>query len=121
MHTRRTFLKIAGFAAARQALGQTTVTPSTKFADTPVLRIGYEESGPPEGFPIVLLHGFPDDAHAFDEVTSQLAKAGYRTLVSYLRGYGNSRYLDTACVLMSRQTAIEGHENVGVITTSHNQ
>src|SRR5439155_1107760 len=86
MHTRRTFLKIAGLAAARQALGQTTVTPSTKFAETPVLRIGYEESGAAEGFPIVLLHGFPDDAHAFDEVTSPLVKAGYRTrhLVSIL-------------------------------------
>src|SRR6266702_812361 len=106
MHTRRTFLKIAGLAAVRQALGQTTVTPSTKFAETPVLRIGYEESGAAEGFPIVLLHGFPDDAHAFDEVTSPLVKAGYRTLVPYLRGYGPTRFLDRAHPRMAEQAAI---------------
>ena len=106
MHTRRTFLKIAGLAAARQALGQTTVTPSTKFAETPVLRIGYEESGAAEGFPIVLLHGFPDDAHAFDEVTSPLVKAGYRTLVPYLRGYGPTRFLDRAHPRLAEQAAI---------------
>src|SRR2546428_1105867 len=106
MHTRRTFLKIAGLAAARQALGQTTVTPSTQFADTPVLRIGYEESGAAEGFPIVLLHGFPDDAHAFDEVTSPLVKAGYRTLVPYLRGYGPTRFLDRAHPRLAEQAAI---------------
>src|SRR5438477_5431765 len=106
MHTRRTFLKIAGLAAARRALGQTTVTPSTKFADTPVLCIGYEESGAPEGFPIVLLHGFPDDAHAFDEVTSPLVKAGYRTLVPYLRGYGPTRFRDPASPRMAEQAAI---------------
>ena len=40
----------------------------TRFVQTPVLDIGYEESGNATGFPVVLLHGFPDDARAWDEV-----------------------------------------------------
>jgi pimeloyl-ACP methyl ester carboxylesterase len=35
---------------------------TTHFVDTPLLRIGYELSGPPSGFPVVLVHGWPDDA-----------------------------------------------------------
>ncbi len=106
MHSRRTFLKIAGLAGAQQVLGQTIVTSSAKFVDTPVLRIGYEESGASQGFPIILLHGFPDDAHAFDDVTAPLAKAGYRALVPYLRGYGPTRFLDPAHPRMAEQAAI---------------
>ena len=106
MHSRRTFLKIAGLAAARQALGQTKVTPSAKFVNTPVLRIGYEESGGSRGFPIILLHGFPDDAHAFDDVNSLLVKSGYRTLVPYLRGYGPTRFLDPKHPHMAEQAAL---------------
>jgi pimeloyl-ACP methyl ester carboxylesterase len=106
MHNRRTFLKIAGLAAARQALGQTAATPSTKFVDTSILRIAYEESGAPQGFSIILLHGFPDDVHAWDEVTPPLAKAGYRTLVPYLRGYGPTRFRDAASPRMAEQAAI---------------
>ena len=60
--------------------------PNAKTIATPVLNIAYEESGDPQGFPIILLHGFPDDAHAFDDVAPPLAKAGYRVLVPYLRG-----------------------------------
>jgi pimeloyl-ACP methyl ester carboxylesterase len=106
MHNRRTFLKIAGLAATRPVLGQTAATPSAKFVDTPILRIAYEESGTPQGFPIILLHGFPDDVHAWDEVTPPLVKAGYRTLVPYLRGYGPTRFRDAASPRMAEQAAI---------------
>ena len=34
---------------------------------TPTLEIGYEEWGDAAGAPVVLLHGFPDDAHAWNE------------------------------------------------------
>ena len=73
---------------------------------TSILEIGYEESGNPQGFPIMLLHGFPDDAHAFDDVAPPLAKAGYRVLVPYLRGYGPTRFLDAASPRMAEQAAI---------------
>lgn len=77
-----------------------------KSIDTPVLHIAYEESGNPEGFPIVLLHGFPDDIHAWDDVAPPLAKAGHRVLVPYLRGYGPTRFLDAAAPRMGEQAAI---------------
>jgi pimeloyl-ACP methyl ester carboxylesterase len=73
---------------------------------TPVLHIAYEETGNPQGFPIVLLHGFPDDVHAFDDVAPPLAKAGYRLLVPYLRGYGPTRFRDDAAPRMAEQAAI---------------
>ena len=79
---------------------------SAKSIQTPVLNIAYEESGNPQGFPIVLLHGFPDDAHAFDQVAPPLAKAGYRVLVPYLRGYGPTRFRDAAAPRMAEQAAI---------------
>ncbi|MBE47041.1 MAG: alpha/beta hydrolase, partial [Gammaproteobacteria bacterium] len=55
---------------------------------TDVLDIGYEEHGPGNGFPIILLHGFPYDVRSFDGVSRPLAEAGYRVLLPYLRGYG---------------------------------
>lgn len=82
------------------------MTPSAKFVDTSVLRIAYEESGASDGFPIILLHGFPDDVHAFDDVTPPLAKAGFRTLVPYLRGYGPTRFRDPDHPRMAEQAAI---------------
>src|SRR6266446_8082387 len=106
MYPRRTFLKMIGLAAARRALSQTAAATSTQFVDTSVLRIAYEESGPAQGFPIILLHGFPDDVHAWDQVTPPIAKAGYRTLVPYLRGYGPTRFRDPAAPRMAEQAAI---------------
>jgi pimeloyl-ACP methyl ester carboxylesterase len=79
---------------------------SSRSIQTPVLDIAYEESGSAQGFPIVLLHGFPDDIHAFDNVAPPLAKAGYRVLVPYLRGYGATRFRDAAAPRMAEQAAI---------------
>ena len=77
---------------------------SVKVARTSVLDIGYEETG--EGFPVILLHGFPDDARAYDGVAPVLAKRGFRTLVPYLRGYGPTRFRDSAAPRMAEQAAI---------------
>jgi pimeloyl-ACP methyl ester carboxylesterase len=73
---------------------------------TPTLEIGYEAYGDAAGFPVVLLHGFPDDARAWDAVATPLAAAGYRVLVPYLRGYGPTRFLDAAAPRMAQQAAI---------------
>ncbi|MGH7366705.1 MAG: alpha/beta fold hydrolase [Candidatus Rokuibacteriota bacterium] len=73
---------------------------------TPTLEIGYEERGEPTGAPVVLLHGFPDDAHAWDGVAPPLAARGYRVLAPYLRGYGPTRFLDRAAPRMAQQAAI---------------
>jgi pimeloyl-ACP methyl ester carboxylesterase len=73
---------------------------------TPTLEIGYLESGPASGVPIVLLHGFPDDVHAYDEVAPPLAAAGHRVLVPYLRGYGRTRFRETDTPRFAEQAAI---------------
>jgi len=71
-----------------------------------VLEIGYHESGDASGFPVILLHGFPDDAHAYDGVAPLLAKAGYRALSVYLRGFGPTRFLDPTAARTAEQAAI---------------
>ena len=73
---------------------------------TPTLEIAYDAYGDEDGFPLILLHGFPDDAHAWDTVAPPLAAAGYRALVPYLRGYGPTRFLDDAEPRMAQQAAI---------------
>jgi pimeloyl-ACP methyl ester carboxylesterase len=80
--------------------------PTSLTVRTPTLDIGYVAYGDAEGFPIVLLHGFPDDAQAWGEVAPPLASAGYRVLVPYLRGYGPTRFLDPSTPRMAQQAAI---------------
>lgn len=58
-----------------------------------VLEIACHEYGPQDGTPAVLLHGFPYDTHSYDEVASELAGHGIRSIVPYLRGYGPTRFL----------------------------
>jgi pimeloyl-ACP methyl ester carboxylesterase len=73
---------------------------------TPTLEIAYEESGPADGAPVVLLHGFPDDVHAYGDVAPALAAAGWRVLVPYLRGYGPTRFLDPRTPRSGQQAAL---------------
>ena len=42
---------------------------------TPTLEIGYEAHGDATAFPVVLLHGFPDDVRAWDAVAPPLVAA----------------------------------------------
>jgi pimeloyl-ACP methyl ester carboxylesterase len=73
---------------------------------TPILEIGYEEWGDAAGVPVVLLHGFPDDAHAWSEVAPPLAAQGCRVLAPYLRGYGPTRFRDATAPRMAQQAAL---------------
>ncbi len=59
-----------------------------------VLSVAYEEYGDRGGAPVVMLHGFPYDVRAFDEVGPLVAEAGAWVVVPYLRGYGETRFLD---------------------------
>jgi pimeloyl-ACP methyl ester carboxylesterase len=54
------------------------------------LSIQYADVGPKDGRPVVLLHGWPYDIHAFSGVAPLLVQAGYRVVVPYLRGYGGT-------------------------------
>lgn len=61
-------------------------------AATRVLKIAYETGGPDDGFPVVLLHGWPDDVRTWDAIVPALHAAGFRTLAPYLRGFGPTRF-----------------------------
>ena len=74
-----------------------------------VLEIAYEEAGPADGPPVVLLHGFPYDVHAFHEVTPLLVARGCRVVAPYLRGYGPTRFLSAATPRSGQQAAL-GHD-----------
>jgi len=73
---------------------------------TDTLEIAYEQSGPADGQPVILLHGFPDDPRTWDGVAPELAGAGYRVLVPWLRGYGATRFLDPATPRSGQQAAL---------------
>jgi pimeloyl-ACP methyl ester carboxylesterase len=45
------------------------------------------DSGPAEGPPVILLHGFPGNPRSWERVTPTLVEAGYRVLVPAQRGY----------------------------------
>jgi pimeloyl-ACP methyl ester carboxylesterase len=78
----------------------------TKIVRTSVLDIAYEETGSAGGRPVVLMHGFPDDVHAYDDVAPPLAAAGYRVIVPYLRGYGPTRFLHAETPRSGEQAAL---------------
>jgi pimeloyl-ACP methyl ester carboxylesterase len=73
---------------------------------TPVLDIAYEHDGPAGALPIILLHGYPYDVRAFDDVVAILAGAGLRTIVPYLRGYGPTRFLSSDTPRSGEQASI---------------
>lgn len=47
----------------------------------------YLEDGPPDGPPVVVVHGFPDSPHSWTGVITALAAAGHRVLAPFQRGY----------------------------------
>lgn len=63
------------------------------------------ESGPTDGEPVILLHGFPETSHMWIPLMERLASEGYHCLAPDQRGYSpgarpegkdNYRYRDTA-------------------------
>lgn len=53
-------------------------------------RFEVRDGGPPDGPPVVLLHGFPQDSGCWDRVFPLLHEAGLRTLAPDQRGYSPS-------------------------------
>jgi len=81
-------------------------SPDIKRVRTDTLEIGYEEHGKADFPAVILLHGFPDDARAWDGVVPKLVGSGYRAIVPYLRGFGPTRFLDPARPRMAQQAAL---------------
>ena len=86
----------AAFAGTGLAQGATPARTlpfsALKHVDAGVLSVGYADLGPVDGTPVLLLHGWPYDVHAFAEVGPRLAAAGYRVIIPHLRGYGSTRF-----------------------------
>lgn len=76
--------------------------------DAGVLNVAYEdsESGAANGRTVLLLHGFPYDIHAYDEVTAVLVAAGCRVITPYLRGFGPTRFLSAETPRSGQQAAL---------------
>lgn len=71
-----------------------------------VLDVALYETGPVDGPPVFLMHGFPYDIHAYTEVAPLLAAQGCRVYVPYLRGFGATRFLSTATPRSGEQAAL---------------
>lgn len=70
------------------------------------LSIQYADVGPKGGRPVILLHGWPYDIHAFAEVAALLARAGYRVIVPFLRGYGGTVFRSAGAQRNGQQAAL---------------
>lgn len=77
-----------------------------KTIDAGVLAVSYLEDGPPDGWPVILSHGFPFDVHAYDGVVPLLTIRGARVIRPYLRGYGPTRFLSTDTQRSGQQAAL---------------
>ena len=65
---------------------------------TDILEIGYENGGPVNGPPILLLHGWPDDVRGWRGLAPHLEQAGFHWVAPWLRGSGPTRFLSTDTV-----------------------
>jgi pimeloyl-ACP methyl ester carboxylesterase len=100
-------------ADATKPADQPTIKPGTNTSFGPlkqinagVLNVGYAEAGPTDGPAVILLHGWPYDIHSYVDVAPLLAKAGYRVIVPYLRGYGPTRFLSSETFRNGQQSVI---------------
>jgi pimeloyl-ACP methyl ester carboxylesterase len=59
-----------------------------KYAETNGIRMHYVEQG--QGYPVLLLHGFPELWYSWRHQIPALADAGFRALAPDLRGYGET-------------------------------
>jgi non-heme chloroperoxidase len=58
------------------------------------IEIYYEDRG--TGQPVVLVHGYPLNAHSWEKQECVLLQAGYRVITYYRRGFGQSSPPTTA-------------------------
>ena len=71
-----------------------------------VLDVALYETGPSDGQPVFLMHGFPYDIHTYAEVAPLLAAKGCRVYVPFLRGFGGTRFLSDATPRSGEQAAL---------------
>jgi pimeloyl-ACP methyl ester carboxylesterase len=74
-------------AFVRDAAGvlSTGVAGTTEFVEANGLTFAYIEEG--SGPLVLMLHGFPDTAHTWDDLRPRIAAKGYRAVSPFMRGY----------------------------------
>ncbi|KQM82578.1 alpha/beta fold hydrolase [Agromyces sp. Leaf222] len=77
-----------------------------RHVETSRLDVAYFEAGPQDGPPVVLLHGFPYDIHSYVDVAPMLADSGFRVIVPFLRGHGETRFLRLSEPRTGQQAAL---------------
>jgi pimeloyl-ACP methyl ester carboxylesterase len=81
---------------------------------TSTLDIACEMSGPEDGAPVILLHGWPYDPRTYDAMLAPLVAAGCRAIVPYLRGFGPTRFLSADTPRSGQQAAL-GSDLIGLL------
>jgi pimeloyl-ACP methyl ester carboxylesterase len=59
--------------------------PEVRYVEANGLRFAFLEQG--AGPLVLLVHGFPDTAHTWDDVRPLIAAKGYRAVSPFIRGY----------------------------------
>jgi pimeloyl-ACP methyl ester carboxylesterase len=77
-----------------------------KHIPTATLDVAYEEHGPTDGPPVMLMHGWPYDPRTYDDVVTRLAAQGCRCIVPHLRGFGATRFLSADTPRSGQQAAL---------------
>lgn len=90
----------AASATAHSALGP------LKHVKAGLLDVAYAEVGPADGPVVILLHGWPYDIDSYSEVAPLLAAQGYRVLVPYARGYGDTHFLSAKTLRNGQPAAL---------------
>ncbi|KMO70455.1 alpha/beta fold hydrolase [Mycolicibacterium chlorophenolicum] len=78
------------------------------------LNVGYTEAGPPDGRPVILLHGWPYDIHSYADASAILAAQGFRVIVPYLRGFGSTTFRSAETMRNGQQAAL-AHDTVALM------
>ncbi|KJK24419.1 alpha/beta hydrolase [Burkholderiaceae bacterium 16] len=112
--------QVRAASGLQRAGGDTTPLPRmpVRQVRTDLLDIGVHETGPQNGRPVFLLHGFPYDIHSYVEVAPILAERGFRVIVPYLRGHGTTRLRDPATPRAGQQAAI-GEDVIALMDAMH--
>ena len=61
------------------------MTDAIRFVEANGLNFAYLENG--SGPLVLMLHGFPDTAHSWDDLRPRIAAQGYRAVSPFMRGY----------------------------------
>jgi len=71
------------------------MTDAIHFVDANGLKFAYLEEG--TGPLVLMLHGFPDTAHTWDDLRSRIAAKGYRAVSPFMRGVPPHRDPGSRC------------------------